>query len=149
MTGADDTVFLDTNVLVYANVKSAPLHNAALQTLDDHWNAGVELWISRQVIREYIVALTRPQSFGRPRSIRTVIERARYFEQRLLVAEDGPNVTEKLFTLLQEIKTGGKQIHDANIVATMLTYGIKHLLTQNVADFKRFASYITILPLET
>jgi predicted nucleic acid-binding protein len=45
------------------------------------------------------------------------------------------------------IPTGGKQIHDANIVATMLAHGIPRLLTHNVGDFRRFSTLIEILPL--
>ncbi len=37
-------------------------------------------------------------------------------------------------------------LHDANIVATMLAHDIKHLLTDNVEDFSRYASYITVVP---
>jgi len=36
-------------------------------------------------------------------------------------------------------------VHDANIVATMLTYGIDTLLTLNIDDFKRFADKIMLL----
>jgi hypothetical protein len=36
---------------------------------------------------------------------------------------------------------------DANIVATMVANNISHLLTHNVADFTRFAPYITVVPL--
>jgi predicted nucleic acid-binding protein len=39
----------------------------------------------------------------------------------------------------------GKQIHDANIVAAMLTNGIDTLLTLNTADFKRYEDRITLL----
>lgn len=40
-----------------------------------------------------------------------------------------------------------KPIHDANIVATMLAFGVRRLLTQNVADFRRYEPQIEILPL--
>ena len=40
-----------------------------------------------------------------------------------------------------------KQVHDANIVATMQVYGIDQLLTHNVADFARFQPRIAVLPL--
>ncbi len=49
--------------------------------------------------------------------------------------------------LLREYPTAGKQVHDANIVATMLAYGIPTLLTQNVDDMRRFAGKIAIVPL--
>lgn len=83
-----NAVFIDTNILVYANLSKSPWHTFAkkrLQLLDEQ---EVELWIGRQT-----------------------------------------------------------QVHDANIVATMLAYGIPRLLTHNVDDFKRFAHLIAVLPL--
>lgn len=66
-------LFIDTNVLVYANVAEAPLHQAALSALQSARDAGRTLWISRQVLREYLVTLTRPQAFAAvPRA--TVLE---------------------------------------------------------------------------
>ena len=38
----------------------------------------------------------------------------------------------------------GKQIHDANIVATMRANGLERLATFNVADFVRFDDEIAI-----
>jgi predicted nucleic acid-binding protein len=72
----------------------------------------------------------------------------RFFQSRFRVAEDGPQVTEKLLELMEQVTFGGRQIHDANIVATMLAYGVNRLLTHNVGDFTRFSQFITILPLE-
>ena len=40
---------------------------------------------------------------------------------------------------------GGKQVHDANIVATMLANGVTPLLTFNAADFRRFGSRIELV----
>jgi hypothetical protein len=34
------------------------------------------------------------------------------------------------------------QVHDANIVATTLDYGLRRLLTFNVANFRRFSPLI-------
>ena len=41
----------------------------------------------------------------------------------------------------------GRQVHDANIVATMPDCGVRRLLTFNVMDFQRFALLIEIDPL--
>ena len=46
------------------------------------------------------------------------------------------------------VQVAGKQIHAANIVAAMHVHGLKHLLTHNTADFSRFASFISVIPLE-
>jgi len=42
---------------------------------------------------------------------------------------------------------GGKQVHDANIVATMQANGGVRLLTDNTADFARFEPIFTLVPL--
>ena len=49
--------------------------------------------------------------------------------------------------VLAAVPTAGKQVHDANIVATMLAHGIPRLLTHNVTDFTRFAAIIAVEPL--
>ena len=146
--GDGNPVFLDTNILVYASQTQSPFHEAASQAIQGFYDAGVELWISRQVLREYLATLTRPQQFIAPLPIAIVIQDLRYFQNRFQLVEDGPQVTERLLTLMEEIPIGGKQVHDANIVATMLVYGIPQLLTNNTGDFARFSQLITVLPLQ-
>ncbi|CAN5581013.1 type II toxin-antitoxin system VapC family toxin [soil metagenome] len=146
MTDAD-RVFVDTNVLVYATVTTAPAHTAARQALADRRASGTELWISRQVLREYVAVLTRPQSFTRPASMTDVAADVRSFERQFRVADDTAPVTEQLLQLLEEVPKGGKQVHDVNIVATMLVHGVTTLLTGNASDFARFEPRITVEPL--
>ncbi|HUS17091.1 MAG TPA: type II toxin-antitoxin system VapC family toxin [Chloroflexia bacterium] len=147
MTTGADPLFVDTNILVYANVTTAALHQAAVAALQDHARAGSPLWISRQVLREYLRTFTRPQTFADPPPIPTLVARIRYFEAHFYVADDTAAVTAELLALLQQVPFGGKQVHDANIVATMRVNGIRRLLTANAADFTRFAGYITVHPL--
>ena len=54
-------------------------------------------------------------------------------------------VTESLITLCHEVVVGGRQIHDANIVATMLAHGERRLLTFNAADFRRYGDRIELI----
>ena len=58
--------------------------------------------------------------------------------------EDGPVVTDSLVALCREAPVGGRQIHDANIVATMLAHGERGLLTFNPADFRRYGYRIEL-----
>jgi predicted nucleic acid-binding protein len=143
MTGAD-SLFVDTNVLVYANQLRSPRHAVADGLLRQADAEGVELWISGQVIREYLAAITRPQAGIEATPMPMAIERARFFVQRFQLAEDGPRVRAQLLDLLAKHAIAGKQVHDANLVATMLAHGITRLLTFNVADFRRFDGIITI-----
>lgn len=39
----------------------------------------------------------------------------------------------------------GRQVHDANIVATMLAYDEHRLITFNDADFRRFTGVIELI----
>jgi predicted nucleic acid-binding protein len=146
MTAADaqaSALFVDTNVLVYANVAEAPLHAQALSALTRAQQAGRTLWISRQVLREYLVTLTRPQAFAAvPRA--TVLEQVQRFVERFDVADDTAAVTAQLCKLMADIPVGGKQVHDANLVATMLVYGIPAVLTHNGQDFARFAQRVRV-----
>src|SRR5262245_17021797 len=121
-TTAADPVFVDTNVLVFANVKTAPHHAEARQALQDLATAGAELWISRQVLREYLVTLSRPQTFALPQPIAVLAAQVTSFQSLMRVADEIPAVTAALLRTLATIPCGGKQVHDANIVATMLTY---------------------------
>ena len=61
------------------------------------------------------------------------------------ILEDGPVVTESLVELCREVPVGGRQIHDANIVATMLAHGEHRLLTFNAADFRRYGGRIELV----
>jgi predicted nucleic acid-binding protein len=134
---------VDTNVLVYANVAQAPLHAVALTRLQEVARTGAPLWLSRQVLRKYLAVVTRPQRWSTPQPLAPV----RYLQRWFQVADETAVVTARLLTLSRTMPAGGAQIHDANIVATMQAYGIQRLLTENVADFTRFAGGITIMPL--
>ena len=146
-TSVGSSVFVDTNVLVYATVQEAPLHPVARSALERMSQAGSELWISRQVLREYLAVLSRPQSFTKPLPHPQLVSAVRQFSEQFHVADDSPSVTEHLLSLVSEFAVGGRQIHDANIVATMRAYHIDTLLTHNVDDFSRFRDLIVILPL--
>jgi predicted nucleic acid-binding protein len=143
MTDAEP-LFIDTNILIYANVATAPLHEPALNAIKAHHQAGRALWVSRQVLREFIAARTRPQTFAKPSAPGVVIERVRYLEKHFQVADDTTVVTGQLIKLMERFQIGGKQVHDANIVAAMQAYSIPALLTHNTRDFKRFGEIITI-----
>lgn len=139
-----EPLFVDTNVLIYANIAGSPFHKQALIALKAAHQTNRPMWISRQVLREFIAARTRPQTFANPSTPQIIIERIRYLAERFQVADDTSATTEQLIKLIGEFEIGGKQVHDANIVATMLTYEIPCLLTHNAKDFERFAEIISI-----
>ncbi|WP_341525337.1 type II toxin-antitoxin system VapC family toxin [Nostoc sp. UHCC 0302] len=144
----NSSVFIDTNILVYANLALSPFHVQATERLQTFSEQGIEIWISRQTLREYLAAMTRRGDLTGDIPMASLVADVRYFASSFRLAEDNLLVTERLLTIMEEILSGGKQVHDANIVATMLVYGIPQLLTHNTSDFARFSQLITLLPLE-
>ncbi|MCA0457430.1 MAG: PIN domain-containing protein [Chloroflexi bacterium] len=140
--------FVDTNVLLRARVKGMEFHHEAKTLIDIQISAGNELWISRQVIREFLVNVTRPQSVSQPMTIAEVEAEMNVLNSVFNIADETANVTAKLLQLIKQYPTGGKQIHDANIVATMLVNDVDTLLTQNMDDMKRFEKEILLIPLK-
>ncbi|MCC6801242.1 MAG: PIN domain-containing protein [Anaerolineae bacterium] len=146
MTG--DRAFLDTNILLRATIRRFPQHEQVKRLVSEQIDAGVELWISRQVIREYLQQATRPQVFMNPMTIEQVEPQVIAMHRLFRIADETEAVTTQLLALLKSYSTGGKQVHDANIVATMLVSEIDTLLTLNLADFRRFADKIKLVSLE-
>jgi predicted nucleic acid-binding protein len=142
---AKPSIFIDTNVLIRANVETAPNHEEALACLKKLGKSSVERWINQQILREYLANVTRPQTFMNAMPIATAIARIEYFQSRFIVAQDNDRVFAALLKLLSSIPTGGKQVHDTNIIATMQIYGVSQLLTYNPSDFTRFSAHITVL----
>jgi predicted nucleic acid-binding protein len=147
---AGDAVFVDTNVLVYASPATrggggSHQHAAATLALKRLEARSATPWLSRQVLREYLAVVARPNPAGL--AVVDAVSDIRRFAQMFEVAEDDSGTTAKLLEPMLRIPTAGKQVHDANIVATMLAHGIPRLLTFNVADFRRFEPMIAIEPL--
>ena len=138
-------MFIDTNVLVKARFLEAPDHDIARERLSQALQEPEPLRISRQVVREYLAVLTGPQSWPIAITREEALEDANRLLGNFEVLEDGPLVTDNLLALCREVSVGGRQIHDANIVATMLAHGERRLLTFNVSDFRRFEDRIELM----
>ena len=138
-------VFVDTNVLLYASRPKSSEYARSQAALSRMRQDGAPLWLSRQVFREYLAVATRPQISGPALSMTAAITDVHGLHAAFNVAEDGPDVFNRLLRLLAAHPGGGKQVHDANLVATMLEYRITRLLTCNAADFRRFGSLIEVV----
>lgn len=148
MTMTGDRVFLDTNIVLrYLNQELAE-HEQVRKRVEQFSDDGDELWISRQIIREYLAQLTRPGFLAQLPAIDQVTTQIEGMKRLFQIADDTETVTRQLLNLVRRYPTGGKQVHDANIVATMLAYGIDTLLTLNVDDLKRFGDRIKIVSID-
>ncbi len=96
-------------------------------------------------MREYLAVITRPQSWAVATPMDQALDDINWLSENFEILEDGPQVTETLIALCREVPVGGRQVHDANIVATMLAHGERRLLTFNTADFRRYGDRIALV----
>ena len=139
--------FVDANILVFAANPGSPWHEAAVASLQEARGGEVTLAVSPQVVREFIAAASRPPQDSPPPPIEPILENVHRILAGFVLLDENAATIDRLAELLNSVPTQGKQVHDANIVATMLTYGYSTLLTHNIADFSRFAPLIRIVPL--
>ena len=141
-------MFLDTNVLVMARFQAAPGHTVARERMQRAGESREVLRIIRQVLREYLATVTRPQSWSAPVTTEAALADIAALQAGFEILEDGPGPTEMLTRLCRDVAVAGRQIHDANIVATMLAHGERRLLTFNGRDFRRYGARIELVPIE-
>jgi predicted nucleic acid-binding protein len=145
---AGDVVFLDTNVLLSATTPARQLHQAALTALNRWPNEGVELCTSGQVLREYVLVATRPlESNGLGLTVPDAIANRDMLENRMRFLEETRAVSARLRQIVLSLACTGKQVHDANVVATVLSHGVDRIVTENVDDFRRFEELVDLFAL--
>ena len=132
-----DKIFLDTNILVYLANEDSPFHLRIVKKFKEIAREN-ELWILRQVLREYVVVMTRPGIIEKPLSSREIALDIEKWESNFQIADETEEVTGILVELIKTYDIKGKRIHDVNIVATMMVNSIQTLFTLNAGDFKKF-----------
>ncbi len=144
---AGERLFCDTNVLLSAVDQRRPLHRHALHVLNDLPNRGVELCVSGQVLREFLVVSTRPvEANGLGMEPTAAVENVAAFLSRSTVLDETSDVSTSLARIVRTSGCSGTRIHDANIVATLLAHGLTHLVTSDRDDMRRFDG-VVVLPL--
>jgi predicted nucleic acid-binding protein len=138
-------MFVDTNILVYATQATSPHRDAARNALRRFSVSEARLCLSRQILREYLSVVTRPQLLLKPVPMAEALADIAGFAADFELLEDGPEVGARLVELYRTVRLAGRQVHDANTVATMLAHGEKRLLTMNRSDFRRFEARIELV----
>jgi predicted nucleic acid-binding protein len=137
--------FVDTNILLRSIFVEMDRHEEADELIKQMVNDDTELWISGQVIREFIVQSTHPRTLDEPLIIEEVEVEIKKIKRFYQIADETATVRDTLIDLLKTYPTQGKQVHDANLIATMIANDIDALLTLNIKDFKRFSDRIKLI----
>ena len=148
VTGLPSRAMLDTNVILSATDEGRAEHRSAMGIFSDWAARGTSLYVSGQIMREYLAVATRPvDKNGLGLKQADAVANVRAFSARANLLPEDSKVADCLLGLLDEVPCAGKQVHDANVVATMLVHGIDSLVTMNLADFTRFEHHIRLVPL--
>lgn len=108
VTTGVDAIFIDTNILVYAQQSYSPFHQKATATLQQHAAAGAPLCLSRQILREYLAAMTRPAIVAGATSVPSLIADIVSFEAQFIIAEDSTHVNQTIIAVTQQGALWGK-----------------------------------------
>jgi predicted nucleic acid-binding protein len=142
------TLFLtDTNVILRRARFNDPLCAPARDAISALISQGDLLHIATQNIIECWSALTRPvanNGFGMNPAQADV--EARQLEEFFVLLPDTPTIYPHWRRLVVSHAVSGVRVHDARLVAVMLAHGVSHLLTFNVADFRRYSEITVVDP---
>lgn len=110
-------------------------------------DSGTLLVTSPQILREYLAVGTRPGVIASGPSLADLLANVADIRLRCRLVDETEVVVDRLAALLSQIPTAYRRVHDANIVATMVTWDVSRLLTHNGADFAPYRNLIAIVPL--
>ncbi len=138
-----DEIFLDTNILVYLCNEESRFHEKVV-AIFKHIVEKYDIWISRQVLREYAVVMSRQEFYGKTLTSQEIVEDIEKWEKSFNVIDETKEITDNLKNLLVKYDIKGKKIHDANIVASIVNFSIPLIFTFNIKDFQEFEEIQTM-----
>ena len=143
---AAERCVVETNLLVYSTVAGNPWHEEARAWLTSLVDGRKTLCITTQILREYLVVLTAGRAFKRRFSVAEALLELNAILETVDLFGESPESTSIHRDLLRRNDVQGKRIHDANVVAVMLTNGVSLLATYNQTDFAVFEE-LQLVPL--
>lgn len=132
---------IDTNILLRF-VDHTDLHyRIARDAVSQLRTNGHQLQATSQNFTEFWRVSTRPTNkngFGRtPSQADTLL---RYVESLFPLLPDSPDIYPEWRQLVVKHNVSGIQVHDARLVASMISHSVTHILTFNTKDFTRYAA---------
>lgn len=103
----DRPILIDSNVLIFASTLASPFHAAALLAIEGTDEAGAAAWISAQIVREYLVHMTRNDVLG-ARTVADVVDQVDRLCRHYRVANDSDQVRTQLLSLMRRFGVQGK-----------------------------------------
>ncbi len=130
----NNSILVDTNVLIYAVDADSKFHNDALEFLSD---PELKLFTTSKNISEFLVVLTRNEEISL--SSNECLEILDSLLTDIVILYPSPMTSKVFYELIRKYNPRGLWIHDLEIASIAIAYGISTIATNNVADFGRMA----------
>ena len=138
---------IDTNIWLRVVQRESPHHNLAVDALAILLQHGHEVFVTAQnVIEFWSVASRSIDANGLGWSLETVRQEVNRLHAQFPLLDDTPDVYTHWLRLVTATQVAGRRVHDARLVAVMITHEITHLLTFNEGDFRPFSMITAITP---
>lgn len=138
----------DTNLFLRLARRNDPQRQLALEALQRLRSRNEVLCFTPQVLSEFWNVCTRPASArgGLGLALAQTERKARLIERYFRLLPDSLATFQEWRRLVVTHSVMGVEVHDAKLVASMNVYLITHLITFNVADFKRYPGITAVSP---
>ena len=100
-----DKIFFDTNILVYLSNEDSPFHAKIQDEFSKYLNSNTQIWIYRQILREYAVVMTRPENVEHPLNKHEIADDLKKWQKIFNVADEAEEVTKELIELIRRRRT--------------------------------------------
>ena len=138
---------IDTNILLRSIQPEHPMHLSAVRALETLMKKEETLVVALQNIAEFWNAATRPaNNNGLGLTIQEAqAELAKIGSFFQILTENAASYSAWKKPLTAQ-RVSGVQAHDARIASVTETYGVKRIVTFNVADFARYPNVEVVHP---
>ena len=128
----NNSVLVDTNILIYAIDADSQFHHRALNFLCD---PTLRFFTTSKNISEFLVVLTRNEEID----ISTIecLELLNDLMVDIDILYPNPTTIKLFYNLIRKYNPRGLWIHDLEIASISIAHGISKIVTNNIVDFKR------------
>jgi toxin-antitoxin system PIN domain toxin len=138
---------LDTNVLVFATIRTSPHHHRAVEVLRECAEGPVAWAIPWPCVYEFLRVATHPRVYHPPVPVNLALAdlRAVLASPSLVLLSETARHAEVMDAVVRESGATGNLMHDAHIAALCLEHGVTELVTGD-RDFRRFSGLTVTNP---
>ncbi len=132
---------IDTNILVFAEIRSSAHHAVARKILADLAEGAIPWAIPWPCVYEFLRVVTHPRVYHPPLPMKAALQDLlRILDSpTLILLRETANHPEVMMSVIQEAGVSGNLVHDAHIAALCIEHGISEIVTGD-RDFSRFPS---------